>query len=114
MFDRGISVCGAPQLELAVDNSANAARRARFVSAVHDTIRFPRRAGGRPRRRRHTWRGCQLVAPVGAVNLEVSAVAEGVDVAVQGLAVSGSMEAAGSASALPVRDHPISNSCPTL
>ena len=40
MFDRGISVCGAPQLELAVDNSANAARRARFVSAVHDTIRF--------------------------------------------------------------------------
>ena len=39
-FDRGISVSGAPQLELAIDNSANAARRARFVSADHDTIRF--------------------------------------------------------------------------
>ena len=39
-FDRGISVAGAPQLELAVDNGADAARRARFVSAAHDTIRF--------------------------------------------------------------------------
>ena len=39
-FDRGITVSGSPQLELTIDNAAGAARRARFASADHDTIRF--------------------------------------------------------------------------
>ena len=39
-FDTGVTVSGAPRLELAVDNAAGAARHARFVSAAHDTLRF--------------------------------------------------------------------------
>ena len=39
-FDTGVTVTGAPRLELAVDNAAGAARHARFVSAGHDTLRF--------------------------------------------------------------------------
>ena len=39
-FDKGITVTGTPQLELAIDGTGTAARRARFVSTDHDTIRF--------------------------------------------------------------------------
>ena len=39
-FDTGVTVTGAPRLELAIDNAAGAARQASFVSAEHDTIRF--------------------------------------------------------------------------
>ena len=39
-FDKGITVTGTPQLELAIDGTGSAARRARFVSTDHDTIRF--------------------------------------------------------------------------
>ena len=39
-FDKGIAVSGAPQLELAIDGTGTAARRARFASTDHDTIRF--------------------------------------------------------------------------
>ena len=39
-FDKGVTITGAPRLELTIDNSDNATRHARFVSAGHDTLRF--------------------------------------------------------------------------
>ena len=39
-LDTGVTVTGAPQLELTIDNAAGSARRAAFVAAEHDTIRF--------------------------------------------------------------------------
>ena len=39
-FDTGVTVTGAPRLELAVDNAGGAVRQANFVSAEHDTLLF--------------------------------------------------------------------------
>ena len=39
-FDKGVTVTGAPQLELTIDGAGGSARRAAYLSAEHDTVRF--------------------------------------------------------------------------